>query len=80
VVVLGRWLVPRVFVYIARSGLREMFTAAALLLVVAIDTLMTTVGLSPALGAFIGGVVLAGSPYRHELEGDLEPFKGSHPP
>lgn len=76
VVVLGRWLVPRAFAYIARSGLREMFTAAALLLVVAIATLMTKVGLSPALGAFVGGVVLAGSPYRHELEGDLEPFKG----
>jgi monovalent cation:H+ antiporter-2, CPA2 family len=76
VVVLGRWLVPRVFSYIARSGLREIFTAAALLLVIAIATLMTKVGLSPALGAFLGGVVLAGSPYRHELEGDLEPFKG----
>lgn len=76
VVFLGRWLVPRMFGIIARSGLREMFTAAALLLVVAIAVLMTKVGLSPALGAFVGGVVLAGSPYRHELEGDLEPFKG----
>jgi monovalent cation:H+ antiporter-2, CPA2 family len=76
VVAVGRWLVPRAFAYIARSGLREMFTAAALLLVIAIATLMTKVGLSPALGAFLGGVVLAGSPYRHELEGDLEPFKG----
>lgn len=76
VVFLGRWLVPRMFGVIARSGLREMFTAAALLLVVAIAVLMTRVGLSPALGAFVGGVVLAGSPYRHELEGDLEPFKG----
>lgn len=76
VVFLGRWLVPRLFGFIARSGLREMFTAAALLLVIAIAVLMTRVGLSPALGAFVGGVVLAGSPYRHELEGDLEPFKG----
>lgn len=76
VVVVGRILVPRVFATIARSGLREMFTAAALLLVLAIAALMTRVGLSPALGAFVGGVVLAGSPYRHELEGDLEPFKG----
>jgi CPA2 family monovalent cation:H+ antiporter-2/glutathione-regulated potassium-efflux system protein KefB len=76
VVVLGRWLVPHVFGYIARSGLREIFTAAALLLVIGLATLMTQVGLSPALGAFLGGVVLAGSPYRHELEGDLEPFKG----
>jgi monovalent cation:proton antiporter-2 (CPA2) family protein len=76
VVFLGRWLVPRLFGIIARSGLREMFTAAALLVVIAIAVLMTRAGLSPALGAFVGGVVLAGSPYRHELEGDLEPFKG----
>jgi len=76
VVVLGRWLMPYVFGYIARSGLREIFTAAALLLVIALATLMNQVGLSPALGAFLGGVVLAGSSYRHELEGDLEPFKG----
>lgn len=76
VVVLGRWLVPHAFRYIARSGLREIFTAAALLLVIALATLMSKVGLSPALGAFLGGVVLAGSSYRHELEGDLEPFKG----
>jgi monovalent cation:proton antiporter-2 (CPA2) family protein len=76
VIVLGRWLMPRAFAYIARSGMREMFTATALLLVIAIATLMTKVGVSPALGAFLGGVVLAGSPYRHELEGDLEPFKG----
>ena len=76
VVILGRWLVPHVFGFIARSGLREIFTAAALLLVIALATLMTKVGMSPALGAFLGGVVLAGSPYRHELEGDLEPFKG----
>lgn len=76
VVLAGRWLLPFVFGYIARSGLREIFTATALLLVLAIGGLMAAVGLSPALGAFIGGVVLAGSPYRHELESDLEPFKG----
>jgi monovalent cation:proton antiporter-2 (CPA2) family protein len=76
VVLAGRWLLPHLFGYIARSGLREMFTATALLLVLAIGALMSLVGLSPALGAFIGGVVLAASPYRHELEGDLEPFKG----
>jgi monovalent cation:proton antiporter-2 (CPA2) family protein len=76
VVLAGRWLLPHVFGYIARSGLREIFTATALLLVLAIGALMAAVGLSPALGAFIGGVVLAGSPYRHELESDLEPFKG----
>jgi monovalent cation:H+ antiporter-2, CPA2 family len=76
VVLAGRWLLPHVFGYIARSGLREIFTATALLLVLAIGGLMSAVGLSPALGAFIAGVVLAGSPYRHELESDLEPFKG----
>ncbi len=76
VVLAGRWLLPHVFGYIARSGLREIFTATALLLVLVIGGLMAAVGLSPALGAFIGGVVLAGSPYRHELESDLEPFKG----
>ena len=76
VVLAGRWLLPALFGWIARSGLREIFTATALLLVLAIGGLMNLVGLSPALGAFLGGVVLAGSPYRHELEGDLEPFKG----
>jgi monovalent cation:proton antiporter-2 (CPA2) family protein len=76
VVLTGRWLLPFLFTYIANAGLREIFTATALLLVLAIGGLMSLVGLSPALGAFIAGVVLAGSPYRHELEGDLEPFKG----
>jgi Kef-type K+ transport system membrane component KefB len=56
--------------------LREIFTAAALLLVVGIALLMTKVGLSPALGTFLAGVVLADSEYRHELESDIEPFKG----
>jgi monovalent cation:proton antiporter-2 (CPA2) family protein len=76
VVLAGRWLLPPLFGWIARSGLREIFTATALLLVLAIGGLMSMVGLSPALGAFLGGVVLASSPYRHELESDLEPFKG----
>jgi hypothetical protein len=61
---------------IARTGLREIFTAAALALVVGTALLMTQVGLSPALGTFLAGVVLATSEYRHELEGDVEPFKG----
>ena len=56
--------------------MREVFTAAALLLVVAIALAMREVGLSPALGTFLGGVVLANSEYRHQLEGDIEPFKG----
>jgi len=62
--------------YIAHSGLREIFTATALLLVVGIALLMNAVGLSPALGAFVAGVVLSDSEFRHELEGDIEPFKG----
>jgi monovalent cation:proton antiporter-2 (CPA2) family protein len=76
VILVGRWLLPFLFSYIANAGLREIFTATALLLVLAIGGLMSLVGLSPALGAFVAGVVLASSPYRHELEGDLEPFKG----
>ncbi len=76
VVVCGRFLTRPVFRFIARTGLREIFTAAALLLVIGIALLMTRVGLSPALGTFLAGVVLATSEYRHELEGDVEPFKG----
>jgi len=72
----GHFLTRPMFRFIAVAKLREMFTAAALLLVVAIAFLMTLVGLSPALGAFLGGVVLANSEFRHELESDIEPFKG----
>jgi len=76
IVLSGRYLVRPAFRVIAGTGLRELFTAAALLLVIGISLLMTLVGLSPALGAFLSGVVLANSEYRHELEGDLDPFKG----
>jgi monovalent cation:proton antiporter-2 (CPA2) family protein len=72
----GTTVVPWVFRQIARARLRETFTAAALLFVIGIAVLMQFVGLSPALGTFLGGVVLANSEFRHELEGDLEPFKG----
>jgi CPA2 family monovalent cation:H+ antiporter-2 len=58
------------------SRLREMYTAVALVIVVGIAFLMILVGLSPALGAFVAGVVLANSEFRHELEADIEPFKG----
>jgi glutathione-regulated potassium-efflux system ancillary protein KefC len=64
------------FQFLATVRLRESFIAAALLIVVAIALLMEQVGLSPALGTFVAGVVLAESEYRHELEADLEPFKG----
>jgi CPA2 family monovalent cation:H+ antiporter-2 len=72
----GRFVLGPVFRQIARTGLREIFTAAALLLVIGIALLMTAVGLSPALGTFLAGVVLATSEYRHELESDIDPFKG----
>jgi monovalent cation:proton antiporter-2 (CPA2) family protein len=72
----GRFLVRPVFRYLASIRLQEIFTAAALLLVVGIALAMQKVGLSPALGTFLAGVVLAESEYRHELESDIEPFKG----
>lgn len=76
IVVGGRYLTRPLFQMIAATNLRELFSATALLLVFGISVLMSLVGLSPALGAFLGGVVLANSEYRHELEGDIEPFKG----
>lgn len=72
----GRFLVRPLFHFISRTKLRETFTAMALLIVVAAAALMHTVGLSPALGAFLAGVVLADSEYRHQIEADIEPFKG----
>lgn len=76
VVAAAHYLSRPVFRTIALLGLREVFTAAALLVVVGITVLMSAVGLSPALGAFLGGVVLANSEFKHELQNDIEPFKG----
>lgn len=76
IVLAGIYLTRPVFRYIHAANLREMYTALALLIVVGISFLMTLVGLSPALGAFLAGVVLANSEFRHELESDLTPFKG----
>jgi len=76
VIIAGNWLTRPVFRFIAGAGLRELFTAAALMMVVGIALLMSLVGLSPALGTFIAGVVLANSEYRHELESDIDPFRG----
>jgi glutathione-regulated potassium-efflux system ancillary protein KefC/glutathione-regulated potassium-efflux system protein KefB len=76
VVVGGRYLIRPLFRFIAAARLREIFTASALLLVVAVAALMELVGLSPALGAFLAGVVLAESEFRRELETDIEPFRG----
>ena len=72
----GRLLIRPLLRWIARSKTPEIFTAAALLLVVGISALMLLVGLSMALGAFLAGVLLAESEYRRELETDIEPFKG----
>ncbi|MCE4061859.1 glutathione-regulated potassium-efflux system protein KefC [Pandoraea sputorum] len=72
----GRLALRPLLRWIANSKTPEIFTAAALLLVVAIATLMQLVGLSMALGAFLAGVLLAESEYRRELETDIEPFKG----
>jgi len=72
----GRYVFIPLMRVIARTRLHEMFTATALLLVIAVAYLMQLVGMSPALGAFLAGVVLANSEFRHELESDLDPFKG----
>lgn len=76
IVVMGRVLLRPVFRFIASTRLRESFTATALLLVIGIAMAMSACGLSPALGTFVAGVVLADSEYRHELESNVEPFKG----
>jgi monovalent cation:proton antiporter-2 (CPA2) family protein len=72
----GRLLLRPVLRYVANTRQREIFVGFALLLVIGIAALMEMVGLSTALGAFLGGVLLADSEYRHELELDIEPFKG----
>lgn len=76
VVVIGRYLTRPLMRAIAKTDVRELFTAFALLLVLGIAELMQLAGLSMALGAFLAGVLLAGSEFRHALEGDIEPFKG----
>jgi monovalent cation:proton antiporter-2 (CPA2) family protein len=76
IVLAGRYLMQPLFRWIAGTGIREVFVAFALLIVVAVTLLMQEVGMSAALGTFLAGVVLADSEYRHELEMDLEPFKG----
>ena len=76
VVAAGRYLSRYLFDMIARTRLREVFTATSLALVVGVTLLMQAIGVSPALGAFIAGVVLANSEYKHTLEADIDPFKG----
>jgi CPA2 family monovalent cation:H+ antiporter-2 len=72
----GRFVIIPLLHVVARTRLQELFTASALLLVIGVSYMMQLVGLSPALGAFIAGLVLANSEFRHELEGDIAPFKG----
>ena len=76
VILAGIYLIRPLFRFIHHTHLREMYTALALLIVLGIGFLMMLVGLSPALGTFLAGVVLANSEFRHELESDIEPFKG----
>jgi glutathione-regulated potassium-efflux system ancillary protein KefC/glutathione-regulated potassium-efflux system protein KefB len=75
-VVFGRILLKRVFQWVASTGNRDLFTVAALLVVIGAAALMTEVGLTAGLGAFLSGVLLADSEFRHELEADIDPFKG----
>ncbi|WP_336365489.1 monovalent cation:proton antiporter-2 (CPA2) family protein [Marinobacter sp. C2H3] len=72
----GYYLGRPLFRYVIQAGLREVFTATALMLVIGISALMSLINLSPALGAFLAGVVLANSEFRHELEANIQPFKG----
>lgn len=75
-IVLGRYVFVPFLRYVSRSNLAELLTAAALFLVIGVSEMMIAVGLSPALGAFIAGVMLANSEFRHELESQIDPFKG----
>ena len=75
-IVTSRYLIRPAFRFIASTRSREVFTAVALLIVLGVSALMQKVGLSAALGTFIAGVLLADSEYRHELETNIEPFKG----
>lgn len=76
IILVGHYLSRHVFLIIAKTNLREVFTAFSLALVVGITLLMQCIGISPALGAFIAGVVLANSQYKHTVEADIQPFKG----
>ena len=76
IILAGKYIIQPLLHIVAKTRLRELFTATALLLIVGTAVLMTQVGLSPALGTFLAGVILANSEFRHELESDIEPFKG----
>ena len=76
VIVAGRFLLSRLYRFVAATGVREAMTASALLTVVGVALVMEAAGLSAALGAFIAGALLADSEYRHQIEADIAPFEG----
>lgn len=76
IIAVGNFVILPLLRIVAKAHLRELFTVSSLLIVVGIAYLMYLIGLSPALGAFLAGVVLANSEFRHQLESDIEPFKG----
>jgi CPA2 family monovalent cation:H+ antiporter-2 len=76
ILVIGKFLVVPFLRFVSKSQMRELFVAAALFIVVGVAVLMQLVGLSPALGTFLAGMILANTEFRHELESDIEPFKG----
>lgn len=75
-ILLGRYVFVPFLRYVSRSGMSELLTASSLFLVIGVSELMSAIGLSPALGAFLAGVMLANSEFRHELEAQIDPFKG----
>jgi glutathione-regulated potassium-efflux system protein KefB len=75
IVIMGRHVIDRLFQILAKTNVREAMTASALLIVIGITILMDAIGMSATLGAFVAGVLLANSPYRHQLRSDLEPFE-----
>jgi glutathione-regulated potassium-efflux system protein KefB len=76
VIVVGRFLLSRLYRFVAATGVKEAMTASALLTVVGVALVMQAAGLSAALGAFIAGALLADSEYRHQIEADIAPFEG----
>jgi CPA2 family monovalent cation:H+ antiporter-2 len=76
IVILGKYLINPILYFVGKTKLKELFTASALLIIVGVSWLMNLVGVSAALGAFMAGVLLANSEFRHQLESDVEPFKG----
>ncbi len=75
-ILLGRYVFVPFLRYVSKSGMAELLTASSLFLVIGVSELMVAIGLSPALGAFLAGVMLANSEFRHELEAQIDPFKG----